>query len=281
MVLGLGLRLSERNGVAHRLVDLLVDLLAYLRRNRRKSALLQLGLLQLGLLHAVADAIAAISLEGGIAYSAGAAVVVRLLTCLLPGLLTVDLSGLKRHLNICGILAGVGGIILKPLERAVQGKGEKRAHQRTNPVDPVVARELGNYSRTERSSGVDASARVVGQGNVGNEDGQTNGNWGQEGRAVLLNGEEVHGQDKLGCQEHLQEDTLDLARSVAKGIVDGKRPRKHAVDCTGSSDGGDELNRHNHGSSQGLDGADQYQTKGNLFRSISIFAHEKSTTILL
>lgn len=114
------------------------------------------------------------------------------------------------------ILARIGIVILQPLENGVDGKGEKGAQQWPDPVDPLVAREVGDDSRAKRSGWVDASSGEVCAANVGDEDGEANAQGCQERGSVLLNGEEVDGDDELRCEEHFDEEAAGDAGAGSK-----------------------------------------------------------------
>lgn len=155
-------------------------------------------------------------------------------------------AGWKKRLSrldVCVILARVGGVVLQPLHERVHAKREDRAHARAQPVDPVIPNEPGDDSGTEGSGRVDGGAGEVCASNVCNEDGDSNADGGKEGGSMLLHREEVDGEDELRCEEHLEEETLDDAGAVAQRVGDTQRAGQEAI-CHGSCcDTGDELGR--------------------------------------
>lgn len=88
-------------------------------------------------------------------------------------------------------------MVLQPLENGVDRKGKQGAHERSGPVDPLVAREASDNTGAKGSSWVDAGSGEVCAANVRDEDGKANAQGGQEGGSVLLHGEKVYRNDEL------------------------------------------------------------------------------------
>ena len=82
--------------------------------------------------------------------------------------------------------------------------------------------------------------------------------------AVLLDGEEVDSQDKLCCEEHLDEDTLSDARAVAESICDKKRTGEESVCDACSGHGSDKLCRDDSSGMERWHSTDEDQTKSHL-----------------
>jgi hypothetical protein len=99
---------------------------------------------------------------------------------------------------------------------------------------------------------------------VGDEDRDTNADGGKMCAAVLLNGKEVNSQDKLGSEEHLQENTLSNARTIAERICDEERSGDETVGNSRSGDSGNELCRNNSKGMKRWYSTDEDQTKSYL-----------------
>lgn len=123
------------------------------------------------------------------------------------------------------VLAWIGGVVFHPFENGVDHKCEQSAQERPNPVDPLVAREVGDNSRAKGSSWVDACSGEVCAAKVSDEDGETDAQRGQEGSSVLLHGKEVYSDDELRCEEHLDEKTTRNAGAGRKLVGYKERAR--------------------------------------------------------
>jgi len=72
----------------------------------------------------------------------------------------------------------------------IKPSGHARAHQRPQPVNPVVAGEVGaGDTRAEGARGVDRAARVVDAGEFDDEQGEADADGGDEGVFGLFGGE--------------------------------------------------------------------------------------------
>lgn len=85
------------------------------------------------------------------------------------------------------------------------------------------------------------------------------------GAAVLLDGEEVDGQDKLCCEEHLDENTLSDARPVTESIGDEKWTGEECVCDACSGHGSDKLCRDDGKGMERWHSTDKNQTKSHLW----------------
>ena len=84
------------------------------------------------------------------------------------------------------------------------------------------------------------------------------------GAAVLLDGEEVDSQDKLCCEEHLDEDTLSDARPVTESVCDKKRSGEGSECDACSGRGSDKLCSDDSSGLERWHGSDEDQTKSHL-----------------
>lgn len=132
-------------------------------------------------------------------------------------------------------------MILQPLQKAVHRKGEQRAHEWSSPVNPLVAREAGDYTRAKGSSWVDAGAGEVCAAKVRDEDGEADAQGGQEGGAVLLHGEEVDRDDELRREEHFDEEAAGDAGAGRELVGDEERAGEQGVGDCGGGNAGDYL----------------------------------------
>lgn len=168
-----------------------------------------------------------------------------------------------RPLDIFSVLARVGSPVLEPLEQAVHSPGEESTHEGSQPVDPVVADEAGNHGRAEGTSRVDGGAGVIGPAHVRHEDGDADANGGQEGGTVLLDGEEVDGQDELRSEEHLEEETTDDADVAGQGVSHEQRAGDKTMGDGGSRNACHDLGRDDHESTERLDSTDEKEAESN------------------
>jgi hypothetical protein len=99
---------------------------------------------------------------------------------------------------------------------------------------------------------------------MSDEDRDTDADGGKMGATVLLDGEEIDGQDKLGSEEHLDEDTLSNARPVAESIGDKERTGKECVCNACSGYGSDKLCGDDGKCMKRCHGTDENQTNSHL-----------------
>lgn len=78
---------------------------------------------------------------------------------------------------------------------------------------------------------------------------------------MLLDGEEVHRQDELGREEHLQEESADDAHTIAELVPHRQRARYKSIRNSGGGDSGHNLRRKDEERSNWFDRADQNQAK--------------------
>lgn len=116
------------------------------------------------------------------------------------------------------ILAWICGVVLHPLENAIDGKREERSQEWPKPVNPLVACERSDDGRAKGSSWVDGCSGEVCAANVRDEDGKADAQGGQVRGAVLLHGKEIHGEDELCREEHFDEKTAGNA-GVGRKLV--------------------------------------------------------------
>lgn len=139
------------------------------------------------------------------------------------------------------VLAWIGEVVLQPLQKAVDCKGEQGAHEWSSPVNPLVAREAGDYARAKGPSWVDAGAGEVCAAKVRDEDGEADAQGGQEGGAVLLHGEEIYCDDELCCEEHFDEEAAGDAGAGRELVGDEERAWEQGVGDCGGGNAGDNL----------------------------------------
>jgi hypothetical protein len=109
------------------------------------------------------------------------------------------------------------GLVADKLEER-RSRGKKGSEDRADPVDPEVVGELAVHDgRAERTRRVERTTSVVDREHLADEEREANGHGGDEGRLVLLNGDDEDGEDEHGGHEHLNEETLDSRRTAAKG----------------------------------------------------------------
>lgn len=99
---------------------------------------------------------------------------------------------------------------------------------------------------------------------MSDEDRDTNADGGQMCAAVLLNGKEVNSQDKLGSEEHLHENTLSNACTIAESICDEEGSGEETVGDSRSGDSGNELCRDNSKGMKRWYSTDEDQTESHL-----------------
>lgn len=176
--------------------------------------------------------------------------------------------------SVVVILAGIGSVILQPLENGVDGKGEKRAQEGPNPVDPLVTREVGDDGRAKRSRWVDASSGEVCAADVGDEDGEANAQGRQERGSVLFHGKEVDGDDELRCEEHFDKEAAGDAGAGSKLVGYKQRTGQQGIsDCCGSNSG-DDLSGKDKETTHRLDCADKNEAECDLVAGISTNTRE-------
>lgn len=158
------------------------------------------------------------------------------------------------------VLSGVRRLVLEPLEHGVDQERQNCTGEGADPVDPVVVDKAGDDGRPEGASRVDRCSGPVCGGDVRDEHRDADADGGQESRAMLFDGEEVHRQDQLGGEQHLDEEALGDGGAVAKRVVDQEGPREDAVDDGGGSDAGCELGGDNAEPCEGLHGIDEQET---------------------
>lgn len=166
--------------------------------------------------------------------------------------------------NIIRVLARVRRLVLQPLEDTVHPKRQSGTHKRTQPEDPMDAHKPRDDGWAERSSRVDGGARVVCTSNVCQEGRDTNTNGRQVRGAMFLHGEEIYGDDELGGEEHLEEETLGCAGAVAELVGDAEGTGEEAVCHGGGGNGGDELGWEDEQGTNRFDGADEDQAECDL-----------------
>lgn len=114
---------------------------------------------------------------------------------------------------------------------------------------------------------------------MGDEDRDTNADGGKMCAAVLLNGKEVNSQDKLGSEEHLQENTLSNARTIAERICDEERSGDETVGNSRSGDSGNELCRNNSKGMKRWYSTDEDQTKSYLKKKKNEHVSQSSKSV--
>lgn len=83
-------------------------------------------------------------------------------------------------------MVGNDGFVLEHLDELVEARGEEAAKTRSDPVDPVIAREgTGDDGGAEGARGVEGAAGVVDAGELGDEKGEADADGGEEGGFVL------------------------------------------------------------------------------------------------
>ena len=160
------------------------------------------------------------------------------------------------HLKVRCILTRVGGLVLEELEHAVNTIGQKGTQGRPEPIDPMISREAGDHIRTERSRWIDTGASVVCATDVGNENRDADTDGCKVGCAVLLDSQEVHCQDELRCEKHLQEQASNNAHSVTELVSNCQWTRYEAICDSRGRDGCHKLRGEDEKSSYGFDGPD-------------------------
>lgn len=81
---------------------------------------------------------------------------------------------------------------------------------------------------------------------------------------MFFRGEHKYHKDELGCEEHLNEETLDYACSTTESCVDVHRAGKEDVDYARGAQRGYNLSEEDGDGAEGFDGSDEVESECDL-----------------
>ena len=172
----------------------------------------------------------------------------------------------RRGLDVVRVLPRVNVLVIEPGEQLVNRKRQRGAQHRSHPEDPVVTREpaAADDVRAEGAGGVDGGAGEAGARDVGDEGREADAQGREEGGPVLLDGQEVDGQDELRRQEDLEEEALRRRGAVAQAVVDAQAAGEERLDHGRGAYRRDHLRQDDGERAEGLDHARQQESQGDL-----------------
>lgn len=184
-----------------------------------------------------------------------------------PGPSQIAGRRLSQPLHIVIVLAWVRRLVVEPLEQTIDSKGQSRARERTDPVNPVVAGKRGEEGRAKCSGRIQRGAREADAGQVSEKDGGADADGGEKRRSMLLNGQEVNGENELGGKERLQQDALQDAGLGAQFVCDEQRAGQETGHHARRRNSRRQLGRDDGEGPEGRDGADEDEAQRDLGES--------------
>ena len=114
--------------------------------------------------------------------------------------MTTILTPMSAQLPPTAVLAWGRVLVVKELHKVVVSSRDTRTQEWTDPVDPVVRLEVSSRDAgPEGARGVEGGAGVEDASDFGDEEGEADADWGDEGAFVFFHGEHEDCEDEECC----------------------------------------------------------------------------------